>query len=166
MSATHDLAARLLRSSPVLGAEIDIRFRVLAVTVEPTSDEHPTAQAGDRRLQVVVHPVGTIAAVLADHADPDTPTVLRFDETQLSDIVALFADEVSRVSPFPAAMPDVDELAQRLSMFGSAQTGDGTRHVLHLQLTQAHDDLQLDLWATFDDVEVRDAAGITVVADG
>lgn len=159
-----ELVTRLMATSPVLGADVDIRYRVLAVTVEPSEDDHPVAPApADRRLQVVVHPVGTIVAALVDHANPMTPTVLHFDETQLADVVNAFADAVSTVAPFEGEVPDVDELGDRLSMFGSAQTGDGTASILHLHLDEPDGTLTLDLWATFDELDLRDAAG-TVIA--
>ncbi|HKJ57382.1 MAG TPA: hypothetical protein VJ978_15495 [Nitriliruptoraceae bacterium] len=154
------LVEQLLGSSPVLGAEVDIRYRVLAVTVEPSAADHPVDPApADRRLQVVVHPVGSIAAALVDHADPTAPTILHFDETQLADVFNAFADAVSTATAFDDAMPDVDVLGDRLSMFGSAQTGDGTATTLHLHLDEPGGTLTLDLWASFDELEVRDADG-------
>lgn len=158
----RDDVARLLRVSPVLGADIDIRYRVLAVTIEPDAGHHPSPNADDRRLQVVVHPVGTVAAALVDHASPDRPTVLQFEETHLSDVVAIFADATSSVPAFPPGMPDVDELGDRLSLFGSAQTGDGDDHVLHVHLDQPDGTLELDLWATFDVLELRGPDGTRV----
>lgn len=155
----RELVGGLLSTSPVLGADVDIRFRVLAITIEPDVGEHPTPDVDDRRLQVVVHPVGTIAAALVDHADPDRPTVLQFDETNLSDVVSAFSDTVSTVPAFPATMVDVDELGDRLSMFGAAQTGDGDASVLHLHLDQPDGTLTLDLWATFDELELRTPDG-------
>lgn len=162
-AAQRHLVEQLVAASPVLGADIDIRYRVLAITVEPPADLHPGGDVDDRRLQVVVHPVGMIAAALVDRADPDRPTVMHFDETQLSDVVAAFADTTSTVPPFDAALPDVDALGERLSMFGSAQIGDGIASVLHLHLEAPDAPLSLDLWAGFDELEVRDPAG-TVVA--
>jgi hypothetical protein len=162
-AAQRDLVDRLVAASPVLGADVDIRYRVLAITVEPPADLHPRGAVEDRRLQVVVHPVGTIAAAMVDHADPTRPTVLQFDETQLSDVVAAFADTVSTVPVFPPALPDVDALGDRLSMYGTAQTGDGTASVLHVHLVQPDGALELDVWAGFDELEVRGPDG-TVVA--
>ena len=162
-AAQRDLVERLLAASPVLGADVDIRYRVLAITVEPPVDVHPRGAVDDRRLQLVVHPIGTIAAALVDHADPTRPTVLQFDETQLSDVVAAFADTPSTVPAFPSSLPDVDALGDRLSMYGTAQTGDGTASVLHVHLAQPDGALELDLWAGFDELEVRDPEG-TVIA--
>lgn len=161
--AQRELVAQLLASSPVLGVEIDIRYRVLAITVEPPAHDHPAQPApSDRRLQIVVHPVGTIAAMLVDHSDGDQPTVLHFDETQLGDVVSTFAEATSTVAPFDGQLPDVDDLGDRLSMFGTAQTGDGTATVLQLRLVEPDGTLVLDLWAAFDELEVRDQDGAVV----
>lgn len=149
--------ADLLASSPVLGAEIDIRYRVLAITIEPAVADHPVGDVADRRLQVVLHPVGTIAAALVDHADRDRPTVLQFDEGQLADVVGAVAGATSTVTPLPDTLPDFDEMGERLSLFGTAQTGDGTAGNLHLRL--ADEPLTLDLWASFDEAELRDPDG-------
>ncbi len=146
----------LLRSGPVWGAEIDIKFRVLAVTVEPPAAVHPRPDATDRRLQVVLHPVGNVAAALRERG-PEGVTVLRFTEEQLADVVATLDGPTPSDDPLPDARPDLDGLGERVSMRGEAKTGDGLRHQLHLAL--ASGDLEFDLWATFDEVEVRDPAG-------
>lgn len=146
----------LLRAGPVWGAEIDIRFRVLAVTVEPSADVHPRPDAPDRRLQVVLHPIGNVAASLRQHGD-DGVTVLRFTEEQLADVVTTLDGPTIGSDPLPDTRPDLDGLGDRVSMRGEAKTGDGLRHQLHLAL--ASGDLEFDLWATFDEVEVRDPEG-------
>ncbi|MBY5161523.1 hypothetical protein [Salsipaludibacter albus] len=158
----------LLTSGPVWGAEVDLQYRVLALTIEPTSDRHPQGDAEDRRLQVLLHPVGAIAAALVRHepgpAPDDAPrrTVLRFDQAQLPDVVAALdgADVVG--DPLPDALPNLDAMEERLSLRGVAQVAEG--HRLPLALHLVADDLTLDLWATFDDVEVRTPDG-EVLAD-
>lgn len=147
-----DELRRLLRAGPVWGAEIDIRFRVLALTIEPGADVHPDPAATDRRLQVLFHPVSSVAASLRQGAGGDR-RMLQFTQDQLPDIVAAFDGATPIGDPLPAAPPDLDAITDRLSLRGQAQTGDGFRHHLHLDL--AHDDLELDLWASFDEVEVR-----------
>lgn len=142
----------LLRSGPVWGAEIDIRFRVLALTVEPSPDVHPDPDADDPRLQVLLHPVSAVAASLVEHTDDGT-VVRRFDETQLPDVVAMFGGATTTVDPLPGHPADLDALAPRLSMRGEASVGDGLRDHLHLHLVA--DELSLELWASFDEVEVR-----------
>lgn len=152
MEVSRDDLRDLLRSGPVWGAEIDIRFRVLAVTVEPAAEAHPDPQAPDRRLQVLFHPVSSVAASLVEHGD-DGAVVRRFDQEQLPDVVAALGGAVTTTDPLPGTPADLDALASRLSLRGQASVGDGFRDHLHLHL--AADDLSLELWASFDEFEVR-----------
>lgn len=152
MELSRDELRELLRSSSVWGAEIDIRFRVLAVTVEPAAEVHPDPSAPDRRLQLLFHPVSAVAASLVQHDETET-VVRRFDEEQLPDVVAAFGGAVTSTDPLPGVPADLDALGPRLSMRGHASTGDGFRDHVHLRLVD--DDLSLDLWASFDEFEVR-----------
>ena len=142
----------LLRAAPVWGAEVDIRFRVLALTVEPEPDAHPDPTADDRRLQLLLHPVSAVAASLLEHTD-GTTVVRRFDEDQLPDVVAALGGAVPVEDPLLDAPPDLDALSPRLSMRGQATVGDGIGHHLHLRLEA--DDLTFELWASFDQAEIR-----------
>ena len=139
----------LLRSARVWGAEIDIRFRVLALTVEPTAPAEPS---GDPRLQVLLYPVSAVAASLVEQTDEGV-VVRRFDEDQLPDVVSLFDGATTTTDPLPDRPADLDALSPRLSMRGQASVGDGFLHHLHLHLEA--DALSLDLWASFDEVQVR-----------
>lgn len=142
----------LLGSGPVWGAELDIRFRVLALTVEPAREVHPHPDAEDPRLQVLLYPVSAVAASLLEQGEGQ-PTVRRFDETQLPGVVAAFDGAVTTSDPLPDSPADLDALAPRLSLRGQASVGDGIRHHLHLHLEA--EDLVLDLWASFDEAELR-----------
>lgn len=152
MDVTREDLRQLLRSGPVWGAEIDIKFRVLAVTVEPSAEAHPEPSAPDRRLQVLFHPVSAVAASLVEHGD-DGPVVRRFEEDQLPDVVAALGGQVTTTDPLPGVPANLDALGPRLSLRGQASVADGFRDHLHLHL--AADDLTLDLWASFDEFEVR-----------
>lgn len=153
MEVSRDQLRDLLRSGPIWGAEIDIRFRVLAVTVEPAAEAHPDPSAADPRLQVLFHPVSAVAASLVEHGDDDGGVVRRFDEEQLPDVVAALGGAVTTTDPLPGVPADLDALGPRLSLRGQASVGDGFRDHLHLHLDA--DDLSLDLWASFDEFEVR-----------
>ena len=139
----------LLRDARVWGAEIDIRFRVLALTVEPPE---PADASGDPRLQVLLYPVSAVAASLVEDTSEGV-VVRRFAEDQLPDVVALFDGATPTTDPLPDRPADLDALSPRLSMRGQASVGDGVLHHLHLHLEA--DELSLDLWASFDEVEVR-----------
>lgn len=177
---------RQLLVASVLGAEVDLEYRVLALTVEPTTspeseldaapdvatdaavdvgrraESGPGGDAPDRRLQVLFHPVGTIAAALVRHAPDSSPprTVLTFDIAQLPDVVAALDGPVPIGDPLPDALPNLHAMEERLSLRGMAQVAEGHRHPLALSLVA--DDLTLDLWATFDVVEVRTPDGQVV----
>ncbi len=152
----------LLVAGPVLGAEVDLQYRVLAVTIEPAGAAHPVPEAADARLQVLFHPVGTIAAALVRHDRdrPDGPggrTVMTFEPDHLPDVVAALDGPVPLGDPLPDELPDLHAMEDRLSLRGMAQVAEGHRTPLALALVA--DDLTLDIWATFDDVEVRAADG-------
>lgn len=152
MEVTREDLRDLLRSGPVWGAEIDIRFRVLALTVEPSAEAHPDPEASDRRLQVLFHPVSAVAASLVEHGG-DGAVVRRFDEEQLPDVVAALGGPTTSTDPLPGVPANLDALGPRLSLRGQASVADGFRDHLHLHLVA--DDLTLDLWASFDEFEVR-----------
>lgn len=152
VEVSRDHLRGLLRSGPVWGAEIDTRFRVLAITVEPAAETHPDPRATDRRLQVLFHPVSSVAASLVEEGE-DGPVVRRFDEEQLPDVVAALDGPVTTTDPLPGAPANLDALGPRLSLRGQASVADGFRDHLHLHL--AAEDLSLQLWASFDEFEVR-----------
>lgn len=143
---------RALLSGRVWGAEIDIRFRVLALTVEPDAGDDPDDAPADPRMQVLLYPVSAVAAALVEDGE-DGPVVRQFAEDQLADVVALFDGARPDGDPLPGRPADLDALAPRLSMRGQATTGDGVMHHLHLHLQAG--DLVLDLWASFDESLVR-----------
>lgn len=152
----------LLVAGAVLGAEVDLQYRVLALTIEPPATAHPTPGMADARLQVLFHPVGTIAAALVRHDrdgtdGPGGRTVLTFEPDHLPDVVAAMDGPVPLGDPLPDALPDLNAMEDRLSLRGMAQVAEG--HDTPLALALVADDLTLDLWATFDDVEVRAADG-------
>lgn len=142
---------RPLLSGRVWGAEIDTRFRVLALTVEPAGDDL-AVDAGDPRRQVLLYPVSAVAASLVEDVE-DGPVVRQFGEDQLTDVVAMFDGARPEGEPLPERPANLDALAPRLSLRGQATTGDGYRHHLHLHLEAG--DLALDLWASFDEMLVR-----------
>lgn len=160
-SAEVDVLRDVTQDAPVLGAELDTTYRVLAVTVEPPAASHPEPQVDDRRLQILLHPVSRLAAVYADTSS--TPPVLhRFSEAQLVDVVSTFDGSVGewRVD---GPEPDPASWAPELSMEGASNALDGRRH--HATVELGSDDgrrLRLAVW--FDEVEVKRPDGSTLVA--
>ncbi len=139
------------------GAEIDTRFRVLAVTLEPAAHHAPAgADGGDRRLQLLLHPVSTILASLRSRQDGGW-TLLEFSDEQLVDVSAALGGAEVRLPLFGAPEPAPDTWGPRFSLEGRSTVGDGVTSSLTLRIE--HEDLALDLFARFDVLNVSDVQG-------
>jgi hypothetical protein len=147
----------VLRGAAIWGLELDPRYRVLAATVEPTADRYPWEPTDDRRLQVLLFPVSTILASLR-HREPDGRLVVRrFGDDQLLDVVAAFGGTTLEGPVFGHPEPRPGLWAPEWSLEGRSTAPDGRRRTFTLALRA--EDLELDLFARFDDVEVKDATG-------
>lgn len=142
----------LLDGAVVLGLELDPKYRVLAATFELTAARHPDGEADDRRIQVLCHPVSTFM-VAVQQRTPEGTVVLEFPAEQLVDVVAAFDEPPVSTPIFGRPEPRPGSLAPTLSLQGRSTAGDGTRATMLLHL--AHEDLTLDLFARFDEVEVK-----------
>jgi hypothetical protein len=149
--AEADAVRALLRRSGVLGAELETRYRVLGVTVED-----PDAAGDDRRRQVLFHPVGEFTASLRRRSD-DGVEILTFPVERLPDIVTRFEGAGPLTDPLPRERPDVTAWGPEPSLAGNSPAADG--RAAHLHLAIRAEDAEFDLHATFDEIEVRDAAG-------
>lgn len=147
-----------LDGAAVLGIELEPKFRVLGLTLEPTV-ETTTAHdedVGDRRLQLACFPVSTILGSLRQ-STADGITVLRFSEAQLVDVVAAF-DGASLSSPiFGRPEPRPGSWAPTFSLEGRSTAPDGVTATITVSLRR--DDLALDLFARFDEWRLLDATG-------
>jgi hypothetical protein len=149
----------VLRGAAVWGLELDPRYRVLAATFEPTADRYPWEPTEDRRLQVLLFPVSTILASLR-HREPDGRLVVRrFADDQLLDVVAAFGGTAVDGPLFGQPEPRPGQWAPEWSLEGRSTAPDGRRRTFTLSLRA--DDLELDLFARFDDLELKDATGTT-----
>jgi hypothetical protein len=147
----------VLDGAALWGLELDPRYRVLAATFEPTPDRYPWAATEDRRLQVLLFPVSTILASLRHREDDGRLVVRRFRDDQLLDVVAAFEGAQVKGPLFSRPEPRPGEWAPEWSLEGRSTAPDGTRRTFTVQVR--HDDLELDLFARFDDLELKDAAG-------
>lgn len=138
------------------GMELDTRFRVLAATFEPSLERYPWGESDDRRVQVLFFPVSTILASLR-RLDEDEPALVTFDVAHLVDVVAAFDGATVPPPLLGRPEPKPGEWGPRFSLEGRSTTADGTRNTLTVQLRT--EDLELDLFARFDDAEVKDPAG-------
>jgi hypothetical protein len=138
------------------GAELDTRYRVLALTFEPTPDRYPWGEVTDRRIQVLCHPVSTILAALRREADGER-ALLEFTEEHLVDVVAALDGPVVTAPLFGGGEPRPGEWGPSFSLQGRSTAGDGTATTL--RLTGTHDDLTLELFARCDHLDVRSLDG-------
>jgi hypothetical protein len=136
----------LLQGSRCWGAELDLKYRVLAITFEPEATRHPDGDIEDARLQLVLHPVNTIQGRLVH----DGTTLERFDVEQLPLVVdRLDGARIDR----PVVTSSTPKLMGELSFEGRADVPDGYRHIAALSL-QSNDRL-LSMRCTFDEAELR-----------
>ncbi|MEX2532426.1 MAG: hypothetical protein WD360_00510 [Nitriliruptoraceae bacterium] len=161
MDRVGDLGSveQLLNGAAVWGIELEPKFRVLGLTLEPVTDTTQTAlgtDLRDTRLQLACFPVSTILGSLRQNTT-DGVTVLRFTEAQLVDVVAAF-DGAELSSPiFGRPEPRPATWAPTFSLEGRSSAPDGVSATITVSLRRG--DLALDLFARFDEWRLLDATG-------
>jgi len=144
------------------GLELDPRYRVLAVTLEPAADRYPWASSGDRRVQVLLHPVSTVLASLRSVED-GRRLLHTFGDEQLVEVAGAFGGAAVAAPLFGRGEPRPGEWAPQFSMEGRTSAADGTRHTVTINVRAGG--LELDLFARFDDVEVKAPDGTNLPLD-
>lgn len=146
------------------GIELDPRYRVLAVTVEPDPLRAP-GTAGEQQL--LCFPVSVLlVAVTRPLVDGEARTALvTFDLDQLTAVSERFAGASIDEAPFGRPEPRPGTWGPRYSLEGRTSAADGTRRTLHLDLA-TEDGSRLRLFARFDDAELRDAARTRILGTG
>jgi hypothetical protein len=169
-----------LAGAAMLGLELDIRYRVLAVTLEPMDARDPWSDAAspatDRRVQLLVSPVSTILASLRRRAGQRTE-VYTFTEEQLIDVAHRFDGAPVARPLFGRPEPPPGSWAPEWSLAGRSSAPDGTARTLTVSVRRdanggdddANDDhggddddddeLAFDLFARFDEAQVKDPDG-------
>lgn len=138
------------------GAELDPRYRVLALTIEPTGDGYPAREVpADARLQVLLHPVNAIT--LTHRRDGD---LVPADVEDLLPVV----ERLEGAPVTAAAMLEPGPWAVTTSLAGRSDAPDGRTHGLWLRARTASE--QVDLHVTFDEVEIRRPDGTSVPLAG
>jgi hypothetical protein len=161
-----DAIEDVLSGARCWGIELDPRYRVLAVTVEPDPLRAP-GTPGEHQL--LCFPVSTFLVALTrpaprDPSSEDSPrtALLTFELEQLTAVserlggASIVGPVLGRPEPRPGAW------GPRYSLEGRSSAPDGTRSTLTLDLT-GDDGARLRLFARFDEVELRDAARTLVL---
>ena len=148
---------RVLVGSRCWGAELDLRYRVLGVTVEPDPGAHPDGPAvDDPRLQLVLHPCNDVQARLVH----DGTTLERFGVDQLLAVVDRL--DGPRITG-PVLSAGGPPLTGELSLEGRADVVDGRTHAARLVLDGA--ERRLTLRVGFDVAELRRPDGSVLPMD-
>lgn len=150
----------LLDGARLWGMELDTRYRVLGLTVEPPAGRHPDGDVADRRLQVVAHPVGRIAASLLRVGGDGPASIEAFSAEQLPLVVDRLDGPVLRAPVLDGPPPDPLRWAPQLSLEGASTAPDGGSH--HLEVAVSGGGRRLRLAAWFDVVELRRPDGSVV----
>ena len=147
----------VLLDAAVLGADREPTSRVLALTVEPTRERYAWGAESDRRIEVLAAPVSTFLVALRRVADDAGRQPLAFEQERLVDVVAALDGPTMSGPVFGRPEPRPGEWGPRFSLEGRSSAPDGTSRTLRVEL--AADELSFGLFARFDQVELRDAAG-------
>lgn len=147
----------VLDGSALLGIELDTRYRVLALTVEPAEERDAWPGRDDRRVQVLCFPVSTVLASLRRRDEDGRTAVLTFEESQLVEVVAALSDPVLRAPLLGQPEPRPGEWGPRYSLEGRSSAPDGTR--ASLRLAVGDDELDLEVFARFDEVTLKGPDG-------
>jgi len=141
------------------GIELDPRYRVLAVTIEPDPLRTP-GTAGEHQLLCFPVSVLLVAATrpLAPEQDGAPQTALvTFGLEQLTAVSERFAGARLDTEPFGQPEPRPGAWGPRYSLEGRTSAGDGNRTTFTLDLS-TEDGSRLRVFARFDHAELRDGA--------
>ena len=157
-----DALGEVVAGARCWGIELDPRYRVLAVTIEPDPLRTP-GTAGEHQLlcfPVSVLIVAVTRPVIEEGAS--RTALVTFELDQLTSVSERFAGATIDAPPFGLPEPRPGAWGPRHSLEGRTSAGDGTRGTLSLDLA-TEDGARLRLFARFDDAEIRDAARTVVL---
>jgi hypothetical protein len=147
---------QVLAGAQLWGLELDPRYRVLAATLELAPDASPWELDDDARVQLLCFPVSTILAAL-QRTTGEARELVTFEVEQLVDVSAGFGGAVLEPPVFGRPEPAPGEWGPAVSLQGRSTAPDGRRHTATFAVADA--EARLEVFARFDQVEVRDAAG-------
>ena len=152
-----DAIADVVAGARCWGIELDPRYRVLAVTVEPDPLRTP-GTAGEHQL--LCFPVSVLLVAVTrriEEAGEPRTALVTFDLDQLTAVSERFGGAVIDEPPFGQPEPRPGTWGPQYSLEGRSSAADGTGATLTLDLA-TEDGARLRLFARFDDVELRDGA--------
>ncbi|MEX2328558.1 MAG: hypothetical protein WD575_02415, partial [Nitriliruptoraceae bacterium] len=160
--AVRDVVERLTRGSALWGIELDPRYRVLGATIQPSAVGWSALEAAvgaqadtDDRVQVLVFPVSVILGSLRED-DGGALRIRTFEAEQLVDVSARLGGAAVAAPVLGRPEPQPGEWAPQWSLEGRSNAPDGRRRTITWSVQEGP--LALDVFARFDDLEVRDSA--------
>jgi hypothetical protein len=157
-----DALSDVLAGARIWGVELDTRYRVLAVTVEPD----PLRTPGTAGLhQLLSFPVSVLLVALTRPVredGQDRTALVTFELEQLTAVSERFGGAPLGGELFGRPEPRPGAWGPRYSLEGRSSASDGTRTTLTLDV-RTEDGARLRLFARFDDAELRDAARTLVL---
>jgi hypothetical protein len=163
--ASLDAIADVVTGARCWGIELDPRYRVLAVTVEPDPLRAP-GTAGEHQLlgfPVSVLLVAVTRPVVEDGSE--RTALVTFDLEQLTAVSERFAGATIDERPFGLPEPRPGTWGPQYSLEGRTSAADGTRSTITLDLS-TEDGARLRLFARCDDIELRDASRTLILGTG
>ncbi len=146
------------------GLELDERYRVLAITIEPDPLRAPGTTG---ELQLLCFPVSTLLVTLtrpvADGGGQRA--VLTFSLEELAAVGQRLGGTTIAPDVFGRPEPRPGSWGPQHSLEGRSSASDGVRRTLTLELEDV-DGTHLRVFARFDDVELRDRAGSLLLGTG
>jgi len=157
-----DTLGEVVAGARCWGIELDPRYRVLAVTVEP-DPLRVTGTGGEHQL--LCFPVSVLLVSVTRHLVHDgggRMALMTFELDQLTAVSERFGGATIDAPPFGRPEPRPGTWGPRYSLEGRTSAADGTRATLSLDLA-TEDGARLRLFARFDEAELRDAARTVVM---
>jgi hypothetical protein len=153
-----------LNEADLLGFEVDPRRRIAAATFRVLTLPPDGPLPDDRRAQMIFRPVGRVAASLRNGRwDDEAAEVVPFGIADLLAVVQSFGgNPIYGWEFFDVHKTALDRLAGRLSLDWRSGDDGLSRSISLSQESGAGPPRHLDLWAWFDNIEVRRPDGSAV----
>jgi len=153
-----------LNEADLLGVEVDPRRRIAAVTLRVLTLSESGPAPEDRRVQLLLRPVGRVAASLRNGRwdNPDAPVVPLTLDDLLPTVRSFGGLSIYGWEYIDAHANELAKWGDRLSL-DWISGADGVSH--SITLFQDPGDRILDLCVWFDELEIRDPEGNTIPLD-
>ncbi len=166
-ASSEQVVERLVQGASLWGLELDTRYRVLGATIEPAGsgwealgEVADTSGVEGDRVQVLVFPVSVILGSLREQGE-DVTTIRTFEADQLVAVAERLGGAPVDTPVLGRPEPRPGQWAPRWSLEGRSNAPDGRRRTVTWSVQEGP--VALDVFARFDDLEVRSASGEVLI---